>query len=60
MGKSYTIFDIQKAGYNLEPLRCIFCGAESITYMFGIGDAYCGYCGRWQLEDAIGEPLEAR
>jgi hypothetical protein len=49
--KSYTVNDIQRAGYNLEPMRCIFCGSHEVTYNQYIGDALCGNCGRWQNED---------
>lgn|GEM_PF-7000269 len=45
-----TIYDILEAGYNLEPLVCLFCGSEEVTYHQYIGDAYCASCGRWQID----------
>ena len=47
----YTVEDVQKVGYNLEPLTCIFCGSTEVTYLQYISDGQCGECGKWQIED---------
>jgi transcription elongation factor Elf1 len=50
--KVYTVHDVIKAGYTLEPLKCIHCGhIGEVTFNQYIGDASCGMCGKWQLED---------
>lgn len=49
---SYTVHDVIKAGCTLEPIRCLHCGSEeNVTFNQGIGDAQCGECGEWQLEE---------
>lgn len=51
--KEYTIHDILKVGYNLEPLKCIHCGyVGETTYNQYINDAFCGMCGKWQIDCA--------
>ena len=47
--KSYTVYDVKKAGITLEPMRCLFCGSNEVTYHQYIGDAHCSSCGRWQI-----------
>lgn len=48
--KYYDVQDIIDAEYNLEPLKCRYCGSEyDVIYAWGIGDAYCEICGKWQL-----------
>jgi ribosomal protein S27AE len=50
--KSFTIYDVRRAGITLEPMRCIRCGkVGEVVYHQYIGDASCGYCGKWQLAD---------
>ena len=46
---SYTIKDVIKAGYNLEPLICldVNCRGE-VTYHQYIKDGDCIKCGKWQ------------
>jgi hypothetical protein len=52
--KTYTVYDVIRAEYTLEPLKCIHCDStEAIEYAQYIGDAYCAVCGKWQLEEAI-------
>jgi hypothetical protein len=50
--KSYTVHDVDRAGYTLEPLRCLFCGSPEVTYHQYIHDARCENCGKWQKEYA--------
>ena len=51
MGKSYTIHDVLNAGYTLEPMVCLKCGQVGyVIFVQYIGDAYCEYCGKWQLD----------
>ena len=45
----YDVQDILDRGYNLQPLRCRYCGSLEVDFNFGIGDAYCSNCGKWQL-----------
>ncbi len=47
----FTVHDVIAAGYTLEPLVCLHCGYEGITYLQYVGDAYCANCGEWQLEE---------
>lgn len=47
----YSVIDAIEAEYTLEPLVCLFCGSEEVTYNQGVADAYCAECGRWQLEE---------
>jgi hypothetical protein len=44
----YTVADVQAAHITLEPLLCIFCGAQEVTYLQYIGDGQCATCGKWQ------------
>jgi hypothetical protein len=48
--KYFTVKDIKKAGYSLEPIKCKHCGSTEVTYNQGIGDGYCADCGKWQSE----------
>jgi hypothetical protein len=46
----YTVHDVIRAGCNLEPLECLHCGhVGEVTFNQFVGDAYCGWCGQWQL-----------
>lgn len=46
----YDVQDVIAAGCTLEPLKCRHCGRiGETTYHQYIGDAYCAYCGNWQL-----------
>ncbi len=48
--KYYDVQDIIDAEYNLEPLKCRYCGSEhDVIFLQYIGDAYCEICGKWQL-----------
>ena len=50
--QTYTVLDVLRAEYNLEPLRCLKCGmVGEVTFLQYIGDGICGYCGEWQLEE---------
>ena len=49
--KTYSVDDILKAGYNLEPIKCIYCESLEVTFHQYIGDGYCAECGKWQNED---------
>lgn len=50
--KSYIVQDVQRAGFTLEPMRCVHCGKVGETqYHQYISDAYCSLCGKWQLSD---------
>jgi len=52
--QTYTVFDVQAAGYTLVPLRCLYCGSTNVTYLQYVdgGDAHCDDCGTWQ-DDAL-------
>lgn len=47
----YTVKDVIKAEYTLEPLACIHCHSTEVTYHQYIGDAHCATCGTWQIEE---------
>lgn len=49
----YTAHDVLAAGSTLEPLKCLHCEDETglVTFIQSIGDAHCGNCGRWQIEE---------
>jgi hypothetical protein len=50
--KYYTVKDVIRAGHNLEPLKCLYCGhIGEVTFYQYMGDAYYEMCGKWQLED---------
>ncbi len=52
MSDKYTVKDIMEAGYNLEPLYCVFCGKTGhLSYDQYLEDGLCEYCGKWQIED---------
>ena len=51
MKREYTIHDILIAECTLEPLVCLHCGSLEVTFHQYLSDAYCGDCGRWQLEE---------
>jgi len=48
--RKYFINDVINAGYNLEPLTCLNCNSQEVTFNQYIGDAYCSECGTWQIE----------
>ena len=49
--KFFDVSDVQKAEFNLEPLKCRKCGkVGNVVYLQGVGDAQCEDCGAWQLE----------
>jgi hypothetical protein len=47
----YTVHDVIKAEHNLEPIVCLYCGSNEVTFHQYVcnGDAYCADCGKWQL-----------
>ena len=51
MKEYYDVQDVINAEFNLEPIKCRFCGSLEVTFLQYIGDAQCGDCGKWQLED---------
>ena len=51
MKETFDVQDVINAGHNLEPLQCRFCGSLEVTFHQYIGDACCGDCGKWQLEE---------
>src|SRR5437899_2528932 len=54
----YTVADVQAAHITLEPLICIFCGSQEITYLQYIGDGQCARCGKWQtVENVLSPPV---
>lgn len=50
--QSFTVFDIQKAEVNLEPVECIFCDSDEVVYIQSVKDAVCECCGKWQIEES--------
>lgn len=50
--KTYTVHDVLKAGYILQPLRCVHCNKiGKVVFHQYIEDGYCQECGQWQLEE---------
>lgn len=48
--RKYFINDVIKAGYNIEPLTCLNCNSQEVTFNQHLNDAYCSECGTWQDE----------
>ena len=48
--KTYSVKDVKRAGCNLEPIKCSFCGSLEVVYMQYIGDGHCESCGEWQAD----------
>jgi len=48
--KIYTIKDVATLGYNLTPIKCIYCESLEVVYNQYIGDGCCQNCGEWQSE----------
>jgi hypothetical protein len=49
--KVYTIYDVLRFGYTVEPLVCIHCQeVGEVTVNHQMGDGHCGLCGKWQLD----------
>jgi hypothetical protein len=46
-----TVHDIIDREYNLEPIHCIHCGSNEVTFDQKIGDGSCGECGKWQISE---------
>lgn len=44
------IEDVLNAGFNLEPIHCVFCDGKEVVFNQYIGDASCQDCGEWQLD----------
>jgi hypothetical protein len=49
---TYTVADVHAAHITLEPLICIFCGSQEVTYLQYIRDGQCATCGRWQTDES--------
>lgn len=49
--KTYNVYDILNAEYNLSPLKCVKCNSLEVTFHQYIGDAYCANCGSWQRDE---------
>ena len=49
--KIYDVQDVINVEYNLEPLQCRYCSSSEVAFYQYIGDAHCGNCGKWQLEE---------
>jgi len=49
--ESFDVQDVINAGCNLDFIECRHCGdvEGNVTFNQSIGDAYCVYCGEWQL-----------
>jgi uncharacterized CHY-type Zn-finger protein len=44
--KHYTVTDVKRAQYNLEPLICPKCRkVGEVTYLQYVGVGFCGNCG---------------
>lgn len=50
MKEFYDVQDVINAEFNLEPIKCRFCGSLEVVYLQYIGDATCQMCRRWQLD----------
>lgn len=49
--KYFDVSDVQRAEFNLEPLKCRKCGStKNVVYLQYVGDAQCEKCGAWQGE----------
>jgi len=54
MGKKfYDVQDVLNAGYNLEPLKCRYCGSFEVSFNQYQSDAQCAECGQYQLEPEL-------
>jgi transcription initiation factor TFIIIB Brf1 subunit/transcription initiation factor TFIIB len=51
----HDVQDVVDLGYNLDDLKCRYCGSKEVTFNQGVGDAYCAECGEWQLKPDIDE-----
>lgn len=49
--RGYNVHDVLNAEYTLEPLICLYCGSKEVTFHQYIGDAHCGDCGKWQVDE---------
>ena len=48
--QSFSVRDVLIAGVNLEPLVCLHCEGQEVTFNQSVNDAYCAECGQWQEE----------
>ena len=48
--KKYFVNDVINAGHNIEPLTCLNCNSQEVTFNQHLNDAYCSECGTWQDE----------
>lgn len=49
----FTVEDIMKVGFNLEPLKCLRCGEIghlSVLRTSEWTNWLCEFCGKWQLK----------
>lgn len=51
MKEFYDVDDVIAAECNLEPIKCRFCDSLEVDFLQYLGDAFCGMCGLWQLEE---------
>ena len=49
MEKGFDVQDVIDAEFNLQPIRCRFCGSLEVVFLQYVGDAHCEACGKWQL-----------
>jgi len=49
--KTYSVSDIHQAECTLDPMICIYCQSDEVTYNTQCKDAYCSDCGEWQSDD---------
>ena len=45
---TYTVIDVKAAAITLEPLLCLCCGSQEVTYLQYLGDGQYACCGEWQ------------
>ena len=48
--RKYFVEDVINSGYNIEPLTCLNCSSQEVTFNQHLNDAYCSECGTWQTE----------
>ena len=48
--RKYFVNDVINSGHNIEPLTCLNCSGQEVTFNQHLNDAYCSECGTWQDE----------
>jgi hypothetical protein len=56
--ETFTVRDIQRAEFNLEPTICRNCGSTSASYQQYIGAVACPVCGFWDSGSQIKKQLK--